>query len=88
MKRIEELNNALIAAWNQDQRVKALKIAIQVSLREIIATGYSWCRLSLLRHSFNLVSLVVKKNCNIKHDAPEWRSPLPYPVSVGGKEFQ
>lgn len=30
--RIDELNNALITAWEQDQRVKALKIAIQVSL--------------------------------------------------------
>ena len=28
--RIEELNNALIEAWDQDQRVKALKIVIQV----------------------------------------------------------
>ena len=30
INRIEELNNALIIAWEQDQRVKALKIAIQV----------------------------------------------------------
>ena len=30
VNRIEELNNALIIAWEQDQRVKALKIAIQV----------------------------------------------------------
>ncbi|XP_020910868.1 UPF0505 protein C16orf62 homolog [Exaiptasia diaphana] len=29
VKRIEELNQALIAAWEGDQRVKALKIAIQ-----------------------------------------------------------
>lgn len=28
--RIEELNQALIASWEQDQKVKALKIAIQV----------------------------------------------------------
>ncbi len=28
--RIDELNNQLISAWDQDQRVKALKIAIQV----------------------------------------------------------
>jgi hypothetical protein len=27
--RIDELNQALIAAWDQDQRVKSLKIAIQ-----------------------------------------------------------
>lgn len=31
VSRIEELNQALIAAWELDQRVKALKIAIQVS---------------------------------------------------------
>jgi len=30
VKRIEELNQALITAWEQDQRVKSLKIAIQV----------------------------------------------------------
>ena len=28
--RIEELNQALISSWEQDQKVKALKIAIQV----------------------------------------------------------
>ncbi|KAL4240173.1 hypothetical protein ACF0H5_000967 [Mactra antiquata] len=31
VSRIEDLNQALIAAWTQDQRVKALKIAIQCS---------------------------------------------------------
>ncbi|KAL5019246.1 hypothetical protein ScPMuIL_004968 [Solemya velum] len=31
IKRIDELNQALIHAWNLDQRVKALKIAIQCS---------------------------------------------------------
>nr|KAG5704115.1 hypothetical protein BaRGS_009645 [Batillaria attramentaria] len=31
VKRIEELNQALITAWEQDQRVKSLKIAIQCS---------------------------------------------------------
>ena len=30
VKRIEELNQALITAWDNDHRVKALKIAIQV----------------------------------------------------------
>lgn len=30
VKRIDELNQALINAWEHDQRVKALKIAIQV----------------------------------------------------------
>lgn len=30
VKRIEELNQALINAWDADHRVKALKIAIQV----------------------------------------------------------
>ena len=30
VKRIDELNNALITAWDQDQRVRSLKIAIQV----------------------------------------------------------
>ena len=32
VRRIEELNYALITAWDQDQRVKALKIAIQVGI--------------------------------------------------------
>ncbi|KAK7112793.1 hypothetical protein V1264_012185 [Littorina saxatilis] len=31
VKRIEELNQALVTAWEQDQRVKSLKIAIQCS---------------------------------------------------------
>ena len=31
IKRIDELNNALLAAWNEDDRVKSLKIVIQVS---------------------------------------------------------
>jgi len=30
VNRIDELNSQLILAWDQDQRVKALKIAIQV----------------------------------------------------------
>lgn len=30
VKRIDELNKALILSWNNDQKVKALKIAIQV----------------------------------------------------------
>ena len=32
ISRIEELNSALCQAWDQDQRVKALKIAIQVNI--------------------------------------------------------
>lgn len=32
MNRIEELNQALRESWEQDQRVKALKIGIQVVL--------------------------------------------------------
>lgn len=31
MAKIEQLNNELVQAWNTDQRVKALKIAIQCS---------------------------------------------------------
>lgn len=31
MLRIEQLNAELVSAWNSDQRVKALKIAIQVN---------------------------------------------------------
>lgn len=31
VSQIEQLNNELVQAWNSDQRVKALKIAIQVS---------------------------------------------------------
>lgn len=39
--RIEELNNALIVAWDQDQRVKALKIAIQVCKNSLVtSSGY------------------------------------------------
>lgn len=30
VKKIDDLNRSLIAAWDNDQRVKALKIAIQV----------------------------------------------------------
>lgn len=30
VKKIDDLNKSLIAAWDNDQRVKALKIAIQV----------------------------------------------------------
>jgi hypothetical protein len=33
--RIDELNQALIDAWQHDQRVKALKIVIQVNSYEI-----------------------------------------------------
>ena len=32
VKRIDELNNALLQAWNEDERVKSLKIVIQVTL--------------------------------------------------------
>jgi hypothetical protein len=31
VKRIDELNTQMISAWDQDQRVKALKIAIQAA---------------------------------------------------------
>ena len=31
IKRIDELNNALLNAWNEDDRVKSLKIVIQVN---------------------------------------------------------
>ena len=33
MKRIDELNNALLQAWSEDDRVKSLKIVIQVIIR-------------------------------------------------------
>jgi hypothetical protein len=43
VKRIEELNNALLAAWNDDDRVKSLKIVIQVSLDlEIVMIRFSF----------------------------------------------
>ena len=39
VKRIEELNQALVTAWEGDQRVKALKIVIQViTLRNTVGT--------------------------------------------------
>ena len=34
VKRIDELNTALTTAWDQDQRVKSLKIAIQVHVMQ------------------------------------------------------
>lgn len=34
--RIEQLNNELVQAWHSDHRVKALKIAIQVSFSSIL----------------------------------------------------
>ena len=36
VKRIDELNSALLAAWNDDDRVKSLKIVIQVELKHKI----------------------------------------------------
>ena len=39
VNRIDELNNQLISAWDQDQRVKALKIAIQVGVSDGSHTG-------------------------------------------------
>jgi len=35
--RIEQLNNELVQAWHSDQRVKALKIAIQVLIHLLIS---------------------------------------------------
>ena len=32
VKKIDDLNRALVSAWDNDQRVKALKIAIQVGV--------------------------------------------------------
>ena len=34
VRKIDELNRSLVTAWDNDQRVKALKIAIQVDWRE------------------------------------------------------
>ena len=39
VNRIDELNQALISAWDQDQRVKALKIAIQVRKGKVVRQG-------------------------------------------------
>ena len=36
IKRIDELNNALLAAWNEDDRVKSLKIVIQVKIESYV----------------------------------------------------
>ena len=43
VKRIEELNQALVDAWQHDQRVKALKIVIQVSvvINQILQTVHT-----------------------------------------------
>lgn len=41
VKRIEELNKALISAWNNDQKVKALKIAIQVRITSILYNAFN-----------------------------------------------
>ena len=40
MARIEQLNNELVHAWHSDHRVKALKIAIQVSLNCFILKNF------------------------------------------------
>ena len=36
VRKIDDLNRALVAAWDNDQRVKALKIAIQVWNRVLL----------------------------------------------------
>ena len=33
IKKIDDLNHALVTAWDGDQRVRGLKIAIQVALK-------------------------------------------------------
>lgn len=40
IKRIDELNNALLSAWNEDERVKSLKIVIQVKFEKRILRFY------------------------------------------------
>jgi len=44
VKRIDELNKALITAWDQDQKVKALKIAIQVGAAIYVKNIYCLLR--------------------------------------------
>jgi hypothetical protein len=39
--RIEQLNFELVQAWNSDQKVKALKIAIQVIYSKCIGCGHA-----------------------------------------------
>ena len=40
IKRIDELNNALLNAWNEDDRVKSLKIVIQVTIYHKIELNF------------------------------------------------
>lgn len=49
VKRIGDLNNELQSAWNQDQRVKALKIAIQVYTYQLL-----YIQINVLYRSDNL----------------------------------
>lgn len=48
MNRIEELNQSLKDAWSSDQKVKALKIVIQVSFTFLLVQNWWiwWCGLS------------------------------------------
>ena len=52
VNRIEELNSRLILAWDQDQRVKALKIAIQVLNRRVNYARFSSQNIRLSGLSF------------------------------------
>lgn len=47
VKRIEELNQQLITAWENDQRVKALKIVIQVRLHG----SEIWSHYGIIKHT-------------------------------------
>lgn len=57
IKRIDELNNALLKAWNEDDRVKSLKIVIQViePLHPIDFSSHSNNNFKAFIHTINRV---------------------------------
>lgn len=61
VKRIEELNQALITAWEQDQRVKSLKIAIQVLFFPSVYSEIGWfvCLSAVLAFCFYCLLLLL-----------------------------
>jgi len=38
VKKIDDMNRALCQAWDRDQKVKALKIAIQVGTTQVLSS--------------------------------------------------
>ena len=43
VKKIDDMNKALCQAWDRDQKVKALKIAIQVCIKLQVYSQITYC---------------------------------------------